>query len=120
MPFTVGAGEPSDTLLPGKAGGTVAVRRALACTICRIGDPTRVTSPRQLRDAPTVMRFRSAHQSMINRRLNDRTSCPARKSPKTALAHKPRIYSPASGNDGHESALTQTVDSQGELAVRFC
>jgi hypothetical protein len=63
-----GASEPSHTLLPGKAGGTVAVRRTLATTICRIADPTQVPRPRQLHDALTVMRFRHAHQSMINRR----------------------------------------------------
>jgi len=40
---------------------------------------------------------------MINRRFNDRTSCPARKSPKPALARKPSIHLPASGKDGHES-----------------
>ncbi len=108
IPFTGGASEPSDTLFPGKAGGTVAVRRTLACTICRIIDPTQVPRPRQLRDASTVMRFRPAHQSMINRRFDDRASCPARKSPKQALACKPRIHSPASGNSGHESALDQT------------
>ena len=63
-----GASEPSDTLSPGKAGGTVAVRRTLASTIRRIADPTQVARPRQLRDVSTVMRFRPAHQSMINRR----------------------------------------------------
>ncbi len=49
------------------------------------------------------MRFRPANQSMINRRFDDRASCLARKSPKQALARKPRIHSPASGNGGHES-----------------
>ena len=103
IPFKGGASEPSDTLLPSKAGGTVAVRRTLASTICRIADPTQASRPRQLRDASTVMRFRPAHQSMINRRFDDRASCPARKSPKAALACKPRIHSSASGNSGHES-----------------
>src|SRR6476661_3466133 len=98
-----GAGEPYNLQLPGKAGGTVAVRRTLASTICRIADPTQVPRPRQLRDVPTVMRFRPAHQSMINRRFNDRASCPARKSPKQPLVRKPRIHSPASGKGGHES-----------------
>src|SRR5216684_8746142 len=98
-----GASEPSNTLLPGKAGGAVAVRRTLASTICRITDPMQAARPRQLRDASTVMRFRPAHQSMINRRVDDRASCPARKSPKQALARKPRIHSPASRNGGHES-----------------
>src|SRR5579864_3778334 len=98
-----GAREPSDTLLPGKPGGTVAVRRTLASTICRVADPTQVARLRQLRDASTVMRFRPAHQSMINRRLDDRASCPARKSPKQGLASKPRIHSPATWNGGHES-----------------
>jgi hypothetical protein len=41
-----GASEPSDTLLAGKAGGTVAVRRTLASTICRIADPMQVPRPR--------------------------------------------------------------------------
>ena len=61
-----GASEPSNTLLPGKAGGTVAVRRTLASTICRIADPTQVARPRQLRDASAVMRIRPPQQSMIN------------------------------------------------------
>src|SRR3984893_6201507 len=106
-----GAREPPNMRLPGKAGGTVAVRRTLACTICRIADPTQVPRPRQLRDVSTVMRFQPAHQSMINRRFNDRASCHARKSQKQALARKPQIHSPASGKGGHESALDQTHDS---------
>src|SRR5438132_14392125 len=48
-----GASEPPNMRLPGKAGGTVAVRRTLASTICRIADPTQVPRPRQLRDAST-------------------------------------------------------------------
>jgi hypothetical protein len=98
-----GASEPSDTLLAGKAGGTVTVRRTLASTICRIADPTQVPRPRQLRDASTVMRFRSAHQSLINRRFDDRASCPARKSLEQLLASKPRIHLPATWKGGHES-----------------
>ena len=113
-----GASEPSNTLLPGKAGGTVAVRRTLASTICRIADPTQVARPRQLRDASAVMRFRPAHQSMINRRFDDRASCLARKSPKQALARKPRIHSPASGNGGHESGSALTNDSSGLADMR--
>ena len=54
------ASRPSDTLLPGKAGGAVAARRTLASTICRILDPTQVPRPRQLREASTVMRFQPA------------------------------------------------------------
>src|SRR5438034_10657747 len=108
--FKGGAGEPSDMRLPGKAGGAVAVRRTLASTICWITGPMQVPRPRQLRDAATVMRFRPAHQSMINRRFNDRVSCPARKSPKPALARKPRIHSPASGKVGHESAWMHPDD----------
>ena len=38
--------------------------------------------------------------------LNDRASCPARKRPKAALARKPRFYSPAPGNGGHESGAS--------------
>ena len=109
-----GANEPSDTLLPGKAGGTVAVRRTLASTICRVADLTQVARLRQLRDASTVMRFRPAHQ-MINRRFDDRASCPARKSLKRVLARKPRIHSPASGNGGHESGSTLTPVSRAGL-----
>jgi hypothetical protein len=83
--FEGGAGEPSDALLPGKAGDAAVVRRTLVFTICRIADPTLVARPRQLRDASTVMRFRPAHQSMINRRHDGRASCPARQSLKQAL-----------------------------------
>ena len=103
-----GASEPPNIGLPGKAGGAVAVRRTLACTICRIADPTQVPRPRQLRDASTVMRFQPAHQSMINRRFNDRASCPARQSLKQTLERKPRIHSPASGKGGHESVQTHS------------
>jgi hypothetical protein len=103
-----GASEPSDTLLAGKAGGTVAVRRTLASTICRITDPTQVPRPRQLRDASAVMRFRPAHQSMINRRFDDRASCPARKSLEQPLACKPRIHLPATWKGGHESGANAT------------
>jgi hypothetical protein len=101
--FKGGASEPSDTLLPGKAGGAVAVRRTLASTICRIIDPTLAPRPRQLRDASTVMRFRPAHQSMINRRLDDHAPCHARQSLKEMLPRKPRIHSPAPCEGGHES-----------------
>src|SRR5271169_6113910 len=90
-----GATKPSDTLLAGKAGGAVAVRRTLASTTCRIPDPTQAARPRQLRDASPVMRFRPAHQSMINRRFDDRVSCPARKSLEQPLASKPQIHLPA-------------------------
>ena len=107
-----GASAASDMLLPGKAGGTVAVRRTLASTICRIADPTQVPRPRQLRDASTVMRFQPAHQSMINRRFDDRAPCLAWMSPKQALAGKPRIHSPASGIGGHESGSNLTKGSE--------
>ena len=100
-----GAGDPHGLQLPGKAGGAVAVRRTLASTICRIADPTQVPRPRQLSDASTVMRFRPAHQSVINCRFNDRASCPARKSLEQALARKPPIHSPASGKGGYESGI---------------
>ena len=104
IPARGGASEPSDMQLPGKAGGAVAVRRTLASTICRVlADPTQVTRPRQLRDASTVMRFRPAHQSVINRRHDDRASCPARQSRKPMLEIKPRIHLPATCNGGHES-----------------
>jgi transposase len=49
---------------------------------------------------------------MINRRFNDHASCLARKRLKAALARKPRFYSPAPGNDGHESGLALTNDSK--------
>jgi hypothetical protein len=55
-----GAGKPLDMLMPGTAGGTAAVRRILASTICRIVDPTLVARPRQLHDASAVMRFQPA------------------------------------------------------------
>ena len=113
-----GASAASDMLLPGKAGGTVAVRRTLASTICRIADPTQVPRPRQLRDASTVMRFQPAHQSMINRRFDDRAPCLAWMSPKQALAGKPRIHSPASGIGGHESGSTLTlISATGSVAI---
>jgi hypothetical protein len=101
--FEGGASEPFDTLLPGKAGGAVAVRRTLASTICRITDPTLAPRPRQLRDASTVRRFRPAHQSMINRRLDDRAPCRARQSLKEMLPRKPQIHSPATCGGRHES-----------------
>src|SRR6266571_1376019 len=100
---TGGASEPPNIGLPGKAGGAVAVRSTLASTICRIADPTQVPRPRQLRDASTVMRFRPAHQSVINRRFNDRVSCLARHSLKQTLERKPRTRLPATWNGGHES-----------------
>src|SRR6195256_3030706 len=111
--FKGGASEPYDMRLPDKAGGAVAVRRPLASTICRIADPTQVPRLRQLRDASTVMRFQPAHQSMINRRFDDRAPCLAWMSPKQALAGKPRIHSPASGIGGHESGSTLTPVSRG-------
>ena len=80
-----GASEPLNIGLPGKAGGAAAVRRTLASTICRIADPTLVARPRQLRDVSTVMRFRPAHQSMINRRHDGRASCLAWYSPNKCL-----------------------------------
>src|ERR1700756_2634957 len=107
-----GASEPPNIGLPGKAGGAVAVRRTLDTTIFRVADPTQVSRPRQLRDVSTVMRFQPAHQRMINRRFNDRASCPARKSPKPALARKPPIHSPASGKGGHKSAMARTLWSR--------
>src|SRR5204862_1298743 len=103
IPFKGGAGEPSDMRLPGKAGGAVAVSRTLASTICWITGPTQVPRPRQLRDASTVMRFRPAHQSVINRRHDDRASCPARQNLEQALERKPRTRLPATWNGGHES-----------------
>src|SRR5436189_5283495 len=97
-----GASEPLNMRLPGKAGGAVAVRRTLASTNCRVADPTQVARPRQLRDASTVMRFRPAHQSMINRRHDDRASCLARPSLKPLLPIEPPIHAPATWKGGHE------------------
>src|SRR3954454_24744229 len=105
--FKGGAGETFDMRLPGKAGGAVAVRRTLASTICRITDPTLVLRPRQLRDASAVMRLQSAHQSMINRRFDDRASCRARQNPLYALEIKARIHLPDPCKGGHESGLFQ-------------
>src|SRR5262245_12646920 len=96
-------------LLPGKAAGAVAVRRTLACTICRLADPTQVARPRQLHDASTVMRFRPAHQSMINRRYDDRASCLARQSLKPLLLMEPRIHAPGTWKGGHESGSNLTL-----------
>jgi hypothetical protein len=125
IPSRGGASEPSDMRLPGKAGGTVAVRRTLACTICRVtADPTQVPRPRQLRDASTVMRFRPAHQSLINRRHDDRASCPARHSLEPMLEIKPRIHLPATWNGGHESAsnltFTRWIASDGRSYTLGC
>src|SRR5215472_4089040 len=115
-----GASEPLDMLLPGKAGGTAAVRRTLATTICRIADPTLVARPRQLHDASTVMRFQPAHQSMINRRHDGRASCLARQSLQEMLETKPRIYLPATCKGGHESgkiaiAVVNSMDLNRDL-----
>jgi hypothetical protein len=98
-----GAGEPFDTILPGKAGGTAAVRRTLVHTICRISDPTQVPRPRQLRDEAEVMRSQPAHQRLINRRHDSRASGLARHSLKPTLERKPPIRLPATCNGGHES-----------------
>ena len=98
-----GASEPPDTLLLGKAEGAVAVRRTLATTICRVDDPTQVPRSRQLRDASTVMRFRPAHQSMINRRHDGRASCLAWQSLKRPLPMQPQIHLPATWKGGNES-----------------
>src|SRR5262249_29467825 len=115
-----GASEPSNTLLPGKAGGAAAVRRTLATTICRVDDPTQVLRPRQLRDASTVMRFRPAHQSLINRRHDGRASCLARQSLKQLLLTKPRIDAPAACKGGHESGTNHTLDTRfgGRLSTQ--
>jgi hypothetical protein len=90
-----GASEPTDALFPGKAEGTVAVRRTLASTICRIADPTQVprlaAAPRRIDGHAVPTRY----QSMINRRFDDRASRPARHSPKPALERKPQIHLPA-------------------------
>src|SRR5207248_10788229 len=106
------ASEPHVMLLPRKAGGAAAVRRTHATTICRIADKIQVARPRQLHDSSTVMRFQPAHQSMINRRFNDRAPCLAWMSPKQALAGKPRIHSPASGIGGHESGSILTLGTR--------
>jgi hypothetical protein len=105
-------------LLPGKAGGTAAVRRTLASTICRIADPTLVARPRQLRDASAVMRFRPAHQSMINRRHDGRASRFARQSLQQMLERKPRIYLPATCKGGHESGQSCGPRERARLAAR--
>jgi hypothetical protein len=111
-----GASESPDTLLLGKAGGAVAVRRTLASTICRVVDPTQVPRPRQLRDASTVMRFRPAHQRMINRRHDDRASCPARQSLEQTLERKPRTDAPATCKGG-QNATDGTPRSQSSAGL---
>jgi len=103
-------------LLPGKAGGTAAVRRTLVSTICRVADPTQVARPRQLRDASAVMRFQPAHQSMINRRHDGRASRLALQSLQQMLERKPRIYLPATCKGGHESGIVLTVGTDA-LAI---
>jgi hypothetical protein len=100
-----GASEPSVTLLLGKAGGAAAVRRTLATTICRVDDPTQVSRLRQLHDASTVLRFRPAHQSMINRRHDGRASCLARQNLNQPLPPEPQIHAPATWKGGHESGV---------------
>jgi hypothetical protein len=119
-----GASEPPNTLLPGKAGGAAAVRRTLDTTICRIADPTQVSRPRQLRDASTVMRFRPAHQRMINRRHDGHASCPARQNLKQPLPMEPQIHAPATWKGGHESGINQTLDSvlviAAQAGIYFC
>ena len=91
----------------------------LDTTICRIADPTLVARPRQLRDASTVMRFRPAHQSMINRRHDGRASRLALQSLQQMLERKPRIYLPATCKGGHESGWTLTKDSHRFVDVRI-
>ena len=78
--------EHSAIPLMGKAGGVVTVRRTLVSTNSRVIDPTLVPRPRQLRDASQVMRFRSAHQSLIDRRFDDHASCRTLRRPKRPLA----------------------------------
>ena len=112
-----GASEPFDMLMPGKAGGTAAVRKILASTICRIVDPTLVARPRQLHDASAVMRFQPAHQSMINRRYDGRAPCLARQSLQQMLERKPRIYLPATCEGGHESGTKLTFGTVVERLI---
>ena len=112
-----GASEPADTLLLGKAGGAAAVRRTLASTICRAIGPMLVARPRQLRDASPLMRFRPAHQSLINRRHDGRASCPAQYSLQRALERKPRIRLPATWKGGRESGTNLIGDSR-RLSIR--
>jgi hypothetical protein len=100
-----GASEAPDTLLPDRAGGAVPVRRTLANTICRITDPMLVTRPRQLGDALPVMRFRPAHQSMINRRHDGRASCLVRQSLRRLLPTEPQIHAPATWKGGGVSEI---------------
>jgi transposase len=69
----------------------------------RFTDPTQVPRPRQLRDASTVMRFRSAHQSVINRCHDDRTSCLARQSLEQMLEKSHEFTCPPTWSGGHES-----------------
>src|SRR5437899_6558224 len=100
-----GASGPPNTLLLGKAGGAAAVRRTLDTTICRVADPMQVSGPRQLRDASPVMRFRPAHQRMINRRHDGCASSLARQSLKQPLPMEPQIHAPATWKGGHERGV---------------
>src|SRR5262252_1777596 len=60
------------------------------------------------------MRFRPAHQSMINRRHDDRASCLARQRLKPLLPMEPRIHAPATWKGGHESGANLTFDTLEE------
>jgi hypothetical protein len=58
-----------------------------------------------------VMRFRPAHQSMINRRHDGRASCLVRQGLNKALETKPRIHAPATWKGEHrKSGTNQTED----------
>src|SRR5438876_9340963 len=70
-----------------------------------------VSRPRQLCDASTVMRFRPAHQRMINRRHDGCASSLARQSLKQPLPMEPRIHAPATLKGGHASGPNHTLES---------
>src|SRR5215831_14861907 len=85
--------------------------------IRRVADPMQVARPRQLRDASTVRRFQPAHQSMINRRHDDRAPCSARHSLQPLLPMEPRIRAPATWKGGHESGGAKLTDPTFALPV---
>ena len=62
------------------------------------------------------MRFRPAHQSMINRRHDGRAPGPARHSRKHTLQRKPQTRLPATWKGGHESGQILTDDTHTQLS----
>jgi hypothetical protein len=66
-----------------------------------------------------VMRFRPAHQSMINRRHDGRASCLVRQGRNKALETKPRIHAPASW-EGGQSPTAERPTLLAAVRWRLC